>query len=223
MIARKIKNMYRNLSLMIAGKIREKRIRIDISSEIGRRALFEGYNSIGGQTWYEGNMGYASYIGKYSMIWADIGRFTSIGNNVYCNPSTHPFTPPTATTSPVFYSNRMQVGVTFCNKILFNEWRGKTKIGNDCWIGDKVFIAGGLNIGNGAVILAGAVVVKDVPPYAIVGGVPAKILKYRYDEETINFLLEIEWWTKPIDWFRENWNLLNNIEDLKKYFATDTL
>lgn len=61
------------------------------------------------------------------------------------------------------------------------------KIGSDCWIGTGVFLVGGIVIGNGAVVLAGAVVTKDVPPYAIVGGVPARILRYRYDEETINF------------------------------------
>ena len=88
---------------MTVGKLRGKRIRINVSSEIGRHALFEGYNSIGGQTWYEGNMGYASYIGKYCMIWADIGRYTSIGNNVYCNPSTHPFTPPPTSVRVLYF------------------------------------------------------------------------------------------------------------------------
>ncbi len=67
-------------------------------------------------------------------------------------------------------------------------------IGNDVWIGHGVFIKEGVTVGDGAVIAAGAVVVKDVPPYAIVGGSPAKIIKYRFDEKTISKLLELQWW-----------------------------
>ena len=66
-------------------------------------------------------------------------------------------------------------------------------------------------------MLAGAVVTKDVPPYAIVGGVPAKIIRYRYDEETIAFLLRIKWWDMPEDWLKENWRLLNDMDKLKAY------
>lgn len=74
--------------------------------------------------------------------------------------------------------------------------KGQVLIGNDVWIGDGVTILGGVRIGDGAVIAAGAVVVKDVPPYAIVGGNPTKIIKYRFPEETIERLRRIAWW----DW-----------------------
>lgn len=74
--------------------------------------------------------------------------------------------------------------------------KGQVLIGNDVWIGDDVTILGGVRIGDGAVIAAGAVVVKDVPPYAIVGGNPTKIIKYRFPEETIERLRRIAWW----DW-----------------------
>lgn len=71
-------------------------------------------------------------------------------------------------------------------------------IGNDVWIGAGVFIKGGIKIGDGAVIAAHAVVTKDVPPYAIVGGVPAKILKYRFTDDVIRKLLDLKWWDYDI-------------------------
>lgn len=67
-------------------------------------------------------------------------------------------------------------------------------IGNDVWVGSHVLVKGGVHIGNGACVAAGAVVVKDVPPYAIVGGVPAKVIRYRFSPEIIQRLLELKWW-----------------------------
>ena len=73
-----------------------------------------------------------------------------------------------------------------------------------------------MHVGDGAVVLAGAIVVEDVPPYAVVGGVPAKIIKYRYDEQTIAWLLKVRWWDKPLDWLRENWELMCDIDKLRE-------
>ena len=72
--------------------------------------------------------------------------------------------------------------------------RGKIEIGNDVWIGFNVYIAKGVKIGNGAVIATGSVVVKDVPPYTIVGGVPAKPIKQRFSDKQVEILLELKWW-----------------------------
>ena len=96
--------------------------------------------------------------------------------------------------------------------------KGPVVIGNNVWIGDKATILPGVSIGDGAVIAANAVVTKDVPPYAIVGGVPAKVIGYRYDEDTIDFLLKVKWWNKDKKWFKEHWELLCDIDKMKTYF-----
>lgn len=90
----------------------------------------------------------------------------------------------------------------------------KTIIGNDVWIGNAVTIKAGVNIGNGAVIASGAVVTKDVPPYAIVGGLPAKIIKYRFnDQKLIDEIQKLKWWDKDLDWLRENVDLFSINEE----------
>ncbi len=133
------------------------------------------------------------------------------------------FTPPYVSFSPMFYSTSKQCGQTFATENCFTEYRLPLKIGNDVWIQQGVFLCGGIEIGDGAVILAGAVVTKSVPPYAIVGGVPARIVRYRFDEETIKFLQETKWWNNNIDWFRKNWRLMCNISDLKEYLSAKSI
>jgi acetyltransferase-like isoleucine patch superfamily enzyme len=115
-----------------------------------------------------------------------------------------------------------QNGATFTKKqqydeLVFADPENKYPIiiGNDCWIGQGAFIVGGVTIGDGAAVLAHAVVTKDIPPYAIVGGIPAKVIKYRYDENDIQFLLNYKWWDKDISWLSDNADLLCDIDMLK--------
>ncbi len=185
---------------------------------INLRSSFEGANKIYQNSRFNGSMGYGSYIAPNCKIHAHIGRFTSIAPDVECNHGTHPIGLPNVTTSPMFFSTQKQTGTTFADSMKFQEFKPTIEIGNDVWIGQKVFMVGGIKIGDGAVVLAGAVVTKDVPPYAIVGGVPAKVMKYRYDEETIKFLLKVQWWNKDIEWLKEHWQLLNDMEAFKEYF-----
>jgi virginiamycin A acetyltransferase len=94
-----------------------------------------------------------------------------------------------------------RVSTYYVTKNVFNgsnrselHTKGPITIGNDVWIGTKAIILSGVKIGDGAVIAAGSIVTRDVPPYAIVAGVPAQIIKYRFDKEIISKLLEIQWW-----------------------------
>lgn len=192
------------------------KLRFNSSVSIHPSSTFEGANSIWSGSYFKGKMGYGSYIMQDCSIEGNIGRFCSIAADVKVALGTHPIEAPYATTSPMFFSTKKQTGSTFAKKQMFNEMHLPITIGNDCWIGQRAFIVGGVTIGNGAVVLAGAVVTKDVPPYAIVGGVPAKIIKYRYDEETIDFLLEKEWWNMPIEWLKNNSELLCDINMLKQ-------
>ncbi|MFC2097905.1 CatB-related O-acetyltransferase, partial [Bacteroidota bacterium] len=114
-------------------------------------------------------------------------------------------------THPAFYSKQKQARITFAEKQYFEEYE-KILIENDVWLGANVIIVDGVKIGNGAMIGAGAVVTKDVPPYAIMGGVPAKIIKYRFEKDKIDFLQKSEWWNKDIDWLKKNYQLFHNIQ-----------
>ncbi len=195
-------------------------------SYIDKNSTFEGKNKICDNTYFKGKMGYGSYIGSNSFFLGKIGRFTSIAGKCWVVVGRHPYKSPFATTCPMFFSLLKQNGYTFTNSQLYNEFKYAESnyfvvIGSDCWIGHDVKLIEGIKIGDGAMVLAGAVVTKDVPPYSIVGGIPAKITGYRYDPETIQFLLKTKWWNHNIKWIEQNWMLMTNISLLKKYFNTE--
>ena len=137
-------------------------------------------------------LGDYSYIARNAQIsHCKIGKFCSIGPNCCCGLGIHPTNG--ISTSPMFYSTAKQNGVTLCSEDKAVESRG-TVIGNDVFIGANVTILDGVTIGDGAVIGAGAVVTKDIPPYAIAVGIPARVIKYRFEPETVKRLLEKKWW-----------------------------
>jgi len=97
-------------------------------------------------------------------------------------------------------------------------FKGDVIIGNDVWIGMNVFIMDGVSIGDGAIIAANSHVIKNVEPYSIYGGNPAKLIKYRFSKELINHLLKLQWWDKSIEEINSILTILcsNNYEDIKK-------
>lgn len=97
--------------------------------------------------------------------------------------------------------------------------KGQIIIGNDCWLGNGVTVMGGVTIHNGAIAAARAVVTKDVPPYAIVGGNPAKIIGYRFDKDIIDKLLKIKWWDWSDSQIKENEQFMKGpVEDFVRMF-----
>lgn len=141
---------------------------------------------------------YSTTVGDYSYVsinsWISlttIGKFCSIGPNLVCGWGIHPTNG--ISTAPMFYSTMKPNGMTLSktNKI---EERKPIIIGNDVFIGANVTILDGVKIGDGAVIGSGAVVSKDIPPYAIAVGAPIQILRYRFPQDKIEKLLQIEWW-----------------------------
>lgn len=141
-------------------------------------------------------LGRYSYLGKNnSVAYATIGAFCSIASYCAIGGGSHPLDG--VSTSPVFYSGGPGWSAHAPQKAA-NEHR-EVNIGNDVWIGEAVFICEGVNIGTGAVIGAHSVVTRDVPPYAIVAGAPAKLLRYRFDTQTIEGLLNSQWWEWPVE------------------------
>lgn len=120
----------------------------------------------------------------------DIGSYTSISNSVVIGGGEHPID--WVSMSPAFYKGRDSI------KMKFSEFERKPKkktiIGHDVWIGRNALIKAGVNIGNGAVVGMGSIVTKDVLPYTIVAGNPAKVIKMRFDKKTIEKLQQSQWW-----------------------------
>lgn len=165
------------------------------------RCVFEGYNQLTpGTLAFGAKVGRASYIGGARIQNCRIGAFCSIGARTRIGGlSRHPTH--WLSTHPAFFSPRAQAGFTFVDTLHFDEIADVT-IGNDVWIGAGALVLDGVTIGDGAIIAAGAVVTRDVAPYAVVGGVPARLIRFRYEDASIRALLELAWWSWPMEKIR---------------------
>ncbi|MCG8527242.1 MAG: CatB-related O-acetyltransferase [Opitutales bacterium] len=166
-------------------------------------------------------IGRASYVSEFARISnAKIGRYCSIGPWVKIGLGNHPGRD-YVSTHPAFYSvNNKMSPLLHTDKNRFIEAL-ETIIGNDVWIGANVVLNDGVKIGDGAIIGAGAVVSKDVLPYEIVGGVPAKKIRMRFSEKHIEFLLGLRWWEKDTAWINSHSHMFDDVEKLQKSVGND--
>lgn len=182
-----------------------------------KNTKLEGKNYIGKNTVLKNcSLGFGSYVNNGGDLTdTDIGRYTSIGADVKTVIGKHP-TKDLVAMHPAFTSPDDTVGFSYAKTKVFEESCERTRIGNDVWIGNGVLIMGGVKIADGSVIGAGSVVTKDTEPYSISAGIPAKVLRYRFDPETISRLTSVGWWDKGEDWIRENIERFQNAEEFLK-------
>jgi len=185
------------------------------------KCLFGDFVSIGSNNYLNRvEIGNYSYLSENVCVMnTEIGKFCSIGQNVGVSLGRHPSNT-FVSTSPVFFSIYKQCGATFADQNYFNEM-GNCTIGNDVWIGANAVVMDDVTVGDGAIIGAGAIVTKNVAPYAIVGGVPAKLIKYRFSKEQIDFLKNFKWWDRDISWIESNYKQFHNIEEFMATYNHD--
>ncbi len=200
-------------SKIIEYKNKDKFLKIGYMAN-ATKCKFGIYNTIYNEvSLNEVTLGDFTYIaGNTNISKTTIGKFCSIGPDCKIGLGKHP-TKDFVSTHPVFFSTLKQAQVTFADRNYFDEF-AYIIIGNDVWLGANVIVVDGVKIGDGAVVAAGSVVTKDIPPYAIVGGVPAKIIKYRFEKEEIEKLLQLKWWDMDVEYLKENFIKFHNIKSL---------
>lgn len=145
-------------------------------------------------------------VGKFCSIACGAKFLFTSANHTMNSISTYPF--------PIFFE---EWGLDVANITSAWDNKGDIVIGNDVWIGYEAVVLSGVTIGDGAIIGTRAVVTKDVPPYTIVGGIPAKPIRKRFSDEVISKLLELQWWNWPENRIKENIDVIQSgrIKDLK--------
>ena len=186
-------------------------------SAIVRDCRFGRYTQVGEQSRMENCLldDYAYLGNSCDLMSADIGKFANIAAMVRINPGFHPMEYPTLhhfTYRPTMY------GMADEDDAEFFQWRRRQRvvIGHDTWIGHGAVIMPGVHIGNGAVVGSNSVVTKDVPPYAIVGGVAAKVIRQRFPRAIAEALEATAWWDWDHDTLTER---MADFQDLRGFLA----
>ncbi|HGY5131899.1 MAG: CatB-related O-acetyltransferase [Citrobacter sp.] len=213
------KKVYKERNLLLFSKGDKIRIEADVIAEQYSTMPVKSFSSVGAFSfptcYFPGNV--------------NIGRFCSIASNVKIMGGNHPMN--RFTTHMLTYNGEFdkyaanEFGQNWVLKPFITKPKNTT-IGNDVWIGNDVVLKGGISIGDGAVVAANSVVTKDVPPYAIVAGVPAKIIKYRFESDIIEQLLKIKWWNYNYTDLPDNSkcdDIINFVTEMSTLISNDTI
>lgn len=190
---------------VVADSTIEKNSTVGDNSKVENSTLSDNVRIDRNNYIFDSNIGRHSYTGSNTkIIAATIGKFVSISWNVSIGGGNHDYT--RLTNHSFLYDNFSHIRPEG-KEAAYNRFSKPCVIGNDVWIATGAIINRGVTIGDGAVVASGAVVTKDVPPYAIVAGCPAKVIKYRFDKEKIDKLMEMKWWEWEDEKIRENYKL----------------
>lgn len=220
-----MKNLIKNPIMLWIGKFinaklqewknRHKKLKIGYLS-YSRNSTFGFFNTLQDNVSLNnvdiGDFSYVSF--NTSISKTTIGKFCSIGPDCKIGLGKHP-TNTFVSTHPAFFSSSKRAQMTFADTNYFKETE-YINIGNDVWLGSNVIIIDGITISDGVIVAAGSVVTKDIPAYAIVGGVPAKIIRYRFDKDVIRKLLDIQWWNNDIEYLKNNFKKFHDIDSFLK-------
>lgn len=192
---------------------------------VSTRSVLEGDNILRSRVRFvNSSLGRGSYISEDTQLrQVEIGRYSCIGPNVKNGFWLHP-SRDFVSVHPAFYSLEGQAGFKFTDSQKFKEMKYADKrnkwintIGSDVWIGAHVLIMPGVSIADGAIVATGSVVTKDVAPYSVVGGVPAKVIRFRFDSEDVAFLLRTKWWLWEKERLAEAADHFTDVDSLKGY------
>lgn len=220
MIKRYLKFLYTRIQL------KKKSVYISILS-YSQNSVYEGKNNIARFTKLKGvKLGFGTYVGaNVDFENAKIGKYCSIGNNIKIHRGQHP-TKDFISTHPAFYSpqnpslRKTKLAytkiTTFKSERVYTKNGNSLEVGNDVWIGNDVRFMEGVTISDGAIIASNALVTKDIPPYAIAAGIPAKIIKHRFRADEIEYLTKLQWWDKEAEWLNKNSEYFFDLPTLKK-------
>lgn len=202
------------------GLLMTKNVSFGIMGYADLATTFDGNNYIGQRAFVSNcRLGRGTYIGDGSRVCnINAGKFCSIGFNVTTAIGKHP-TVENFATSPSMFSTNPANRLSFSDTQIYDDSTGPVNIGNDVWIGNGATLIGGVTIGDGAIVGAGSVVNKSLEAYGIYAGVPAKLIRMRFDNETINKLEQLKWWDKDDAWLKQHVKDFANTENVDGLIA----